>query len=235
MKKIKRIICIVLTIITCFSAFACSGWGGSSDVKSSKEYKSGKIEAEKQKTVFDNLTVKVSGYKLMIDYNGLVSETDSNWVLLEYWSYRHAFGIYSGVYNESLVTGKISLDVSGWTFSLESEEDETIKKSIKIGLYDINAEYDLIESYKHDAIKAHLYCCDGVWFLIIQGIPEIFVEVGYFMANRNVPPLFYLLDFENGVIKYAGYANGWYERMEKRNYTINLGLNLGTVQVVKEE
>ena len=234
MKKFKRIICVALTIITCFSAFACSGWGGASDVKSSKEYKSGKIEAEKQKTVFDNLTVKASGYKLMVDYNGRVSETDSNWVLLEYWSYRHSFGIYSGVYNESLVTGKISLDVSGWTFSLVLEEDEFVQRVIKIGLYDLNVVYNTIESYQHDNFMARLYCCDGVWFLIILGISEFFTVANYFMSNI-VPPLFYLLDFENGVIQYAGYADGWYECIQKSNYAYDLFLNMGRVKVVKEE
>ena len=61
MKKFKRVICIVLTIITCFSAFACSG----SCLRSCKRViwsnliNLGREEAGKQKAALDSVQKQV--------------------------------------------------------------------------------------------------------------------------------------------------------------------------------
>ncbi|MBQ9756548.1 MAG: hypothetical protein IJV99_03010 [Clostridia bacterium] len=101
------------------------------------------------------------------------------------------------------------------------------RRRINKEYYVIDGEYDIL-LYVHS-----LYCVDGVWFYIGVSSNQIYRFLPYYTACYNFPPLFYLIDFENEEIYYAGYADGWYENAEAMNYRGNTVFYYG-VKVEKE-
>ena len=221
MKKFKRIICVALTIITCFSAFACSG----SCLRSCKRViwsnlmNLGREEAGKQKAALDSVQKQVDGYKLIVDYTEQGYQIENDWVKLESKNTIYDIGIYHGIYNGNLAVGRISVEGEDTIYLQVEEGDEVVEKEIRIDYSIVFAQYRAIESYKWGEDRMHLYCCNGDWFLITVEIKEFSLSrKAYYRAQLTVPPLFYLLDFENNTMYYAGYADGWYENAAKMDY-----------------
>ena len=226
MKKFKRIICVVLTIITCFSAFACSG----SCLRSCKRViwsnliNLGREEAGKQKAALDSVQKQVDGYKLIVDYTKKEYEIENGWVKLENINTSYEIGIYHGIYNGNLAVGRISVGVEDTIYLQVEEGGEVVEKEIRIDYSICLKQYRAIDSYEGGRIFMHLYCCDDSWFLICVTQKEYRLSSRrYYLSSKIVPPLFYLLDFENNTMYYAGYADGWYENAAKMDYLGDLG------------
>ena len=241
MKKFKRIICIVMTMLICFSAFACTDGclRTCKRVLNVNLIKMGREEAEKQKMALDSVQKQVDGYKLVGDYTTQELKADGEWVELEDWNMLSEYecGAYNGTYNGNVALG-IILGTEEDIIYLQVEEDnKIIEKVITIDYSIAFAQYKVIESYRYEAKLRHLYCCDGVWFLICMGRPE-FTLGGFrcYLSETILPPLFYLLDFENNTMYYAGYADDWYENAAKMDYFGQSGYwNFKIAKVVKDE
>ena len=238
MKKFKRIICIIMTMLICFSAFACTD--GCLRTCTRVFYfnliKKGREEAEKQKMALDSVQKQVDGYKLVGDYTTQELKADGEWIELEEWTSVRDFGIYHGTYNGKIAVGKIPLTRDCIYLKVEGES-EVVEKVITIDYSIAFAQYRVIESYRFEDPLSHLYCCDGVWFLICMGRPE-FTLGGFrcYLSETILPPLFYLLDFENNTMYYAGYADDWYENAAKMDYLGASGCwYFDVFKVVKDE
>ena len=226
MKKFKRIICVALTIITCFSAFACSG----SCLRSCKRViwsnwiNLGREEAGKQKAALDSVQKQVDGYKLIVDYTEQGYQIENDWVKLESKNTIYDIGIYHGIYNGNLAVGRISVEGEDTIYLQVEEGDEVVEKEIRIDYSICLKQYRAIDSYEGGWLFMHLYCCDDSWFLICVTQKEYRLSSRrYYLSSKIVPPLFYLLDFENNTMYYAGYADGWYENAAKMDYFGDLG------------
>ncbi|MBR4420261.1 MAG: hypothetical protein IKT32_05210 [Clostridia bacterium] len=221
MKKIKTMLCLVLTILISFSLFGCfeSCWTSCYVVIKKNSIKLGKEEAEKQKMVLDSLQKQVDGYKLIVDYSDKGYETENDdWVKLEDCEW-YDFGIYHGTYNGNAAVGIISEEGEDTICLQVEEEGKVVEKTIDLDYSIVFAKYNAIESFQAGEGRMHLYCCDGAWFLIALDVkPFSFSRKSYYMAQLDVPPVFYLLDFENNTMYYAGYADGWYKNAAERYY-----------------
>ena len=238
MKKFKRTICIALTIITCLSAFACSG----SCLRSCKRViwsnlmNLGREEAGKQKAALDSAQKQVDGYKLIVDYTKKEYEIDNEWERL-LGDHEYITIFHKGSYKGKTAVGGMSHALGEIVYLQIEEDDEVIEISIEIDFTIIFAEYEEIENYNGGRLQRCLYCCDGTWFYICVRYPEISLSAPrYYLSATILPPLFYLLDFENNTMYYAGYADGWYENAKKMDYFgQSPSWEFDTVKVIKDE
>ncbi|MBR4420467.1 MAG: hypothetical protein IKT32_06260 [Clostridia bacterium] len=226
-KKLKRIICIVLVLIVCFSVSACFGdcVKNCMDFVLSGSTKRGREEAEKQQKALDSIQKEVGGYKLKVDWSSDLYETDDSWIKLRMYNVLN----FDYTYEYAGKVGTMHVDLEGGygRFSLtETEDGKAVEKTILIGAEKINAEYKVIErecgeiSETVHIERGGVYCLDGVWFLITKYEDEYTIgkRKNYYLSTHDFPPLFYLIDFENQKLLYAGYAEGWYERAEFKDY-----------------
>ena len=246
MKKFKRTICIVLTIITCFSAFACSGSCTESIVAGCTKFlfvglgniKAGREEAEKQQKILDAIPVEVSGYKLKVDLMRELTETDNTWVPLRR-------GFYGSLNYENkkakVVTEYDRVDgVYFWKFSLtECVDDEIIyEKSFRVPKIFIQSVYAGLPDFNENRRALHsgvLYCTNGVYFLVEHLTEEWRLgDEKHYVSTKHFPPIFYLIDFENESLFYAGYADNWYEAVKKQDYCGGLTVMDFNIKIEKE-
>ena len=210
MKKIKRIICIALTIITCFSAFACSGSCAESIVAGCTKFlfvglgniKAGREEAEKQQKILDAIPVEVSGYKLKVDFERELIETDNTWVPVgggsSYDSLNYENKKAMMMAEHDRVDG-----VHFWKFSLtECVDDEIIyEKSFKVPRIFIQSVYARLPDFNENRRALYssiLYCTNGVYFLVEHLTEEWRLgDEKHYISTKHFPPIFYLIDFEN--------------------------------------
>ena len=239
MKRIKKITSIALITILCFSFLGCyNDFLGSRlyRILFSESVELGKIEAESQQQALDSVPKEVEGYKLKLDYTEKLYKTDNSWVELKNMKKHNYTTEYNGITAtvEAMSYEVIDSEYCAIFCLKEYYQNEIIteKKAI-IPQSRIDRGYGGYNVYfQVDSI----YCVDGVWFYIGLGVNN---NNGYrlrthYTACYNFPPLFYLIDFENEEIYYAGYADGWYEHVQAMNYVGN-GLYYNTwIKVEKE-
>lgn len=234
MKRIKKITSIALITILCFSILGCYGDFFENCLNKTiyrKSIEQGKFEIEKQLQVLDAFPKEVEGYKLILDYtNDLYKvtpyQTNNSWEAFEYYYWDEEY-IY--VEDQKKITVYVTFesinDNNYIAFYLkEYYQDELVaEKTFKVSPYKVNKAYSGIEglfSRTTNTGYGCLYYVDGVWFLITTYTDEYLINrEKHYVAIKDFPPLFHLIDFEKECIYYAGYADGWYENAQERNFS----------------